>query len=87
LQVGKQTMQMRLADMPGELPEQVVVHLEMTDMDMGNIEIPATATGSGTYQAELLFSMTGYWRFTIDARYPDGTRQQWRDTVLVRFSR
>ncbi|WP_019122050.1 copper resistance protein CopC [Brevibacillus massiliensis] len=87
LQVGKQTMQMRLADMPGQLPEQVVVHLEMADMDMGNIEIPATATGSGTYQAELLFSMTGYWRFTIDARYPDGTRQQWRDTVLVRFSR
>lgn len=83
LRIGSQTLTSQLPDLHGKPPEKVVVRLEMTDMEMGDLESTATRLPTGDYQAKLNFSMTGKWQYTIEATYADDVKLQWTDTVIL----
>jgi copper transport protein len=61
----------------------VNVNIDMNNMNMELEPIPAKKIGVDTYEANVPFPMSGYWKFVVDAEYQPGQHRQWSDTVFI----
>ncbi|MGZ4163627.1 MAG: copper resistance CopC/CopD family protein [Tumebacillaceae bacterium] len=80
LQLSTQVLDVKLT---GPEPQKVNVLLEMEDMAMGVATLPAKKLSASHYQVQIPFTMTGHWKFTVDAEYKDLSHVQWSDTILI----
>jgi copper transport protein len=83
LMLGKQTMKIHLHDPQHAQPQSLSVYIDMNNMNMELEPIPAKKTGVDTYEANVPFPMSGYWKFVVDAEYQPGQHRQWSDTVFI----
>lgn len=78
LMLGQQTMTFTLS----EAPQEVKVYLKMMDMEMGDLELKPVKKDDH-YEVDIPFTMTGDWRYTLDATYPNDQHVTWVDTLLI----
>lgn len=69
--IGKNSLAVRLLDAtgsPGDV-QKVVAHINMADMDMGELQLELESDGAGNYSSDQLqFSMLGDWEIIIEVR-------------------
>jgi copper transport protein len=82
LTIGTQKIRIQFSDTT-QKPQNVYVQLNMEDMDMEFAPILVHSIGVGTYQADIPFTMSGNWKFVIDAEFQIGEHKKWTDTVFI----
>ncbi|MBL0387197.1 copper resistance protein CopC [Tumebacillus sp. ITR2] len=79
LVLGEQTLSVTLP----QAPQEVKATLKMMDMEMGDLDLKPVKKDATHYDIPVPFVMSGHWKFTITAVYPDDKRISWSDEVLI----